>query len=79
MTTEKLNSVPEEQVGNAEDAKEVATQECALKEAAVTESEDVVENNGEEILIPAQEELIAGIDHDGQTITFDLPEGLVSL
>ena len=39
----------------------------------------VVENDGEEILIPAQEELIAGIDHDGQTITFDLPEGLVSL
>ena len=39
----------------------------------------VVENDGEEILIPAQEELIAGIDHDEQTITFDLPEGLVSL
>jgi 16S rRNA processing protein RimM len=39
----------------------------------------VVENDGEEILIPAQEELIADIDHDGQTITFDLPEGLVSL
>ncbi len=29
MTTEKLNSVPEEQVGNAEDAKMVATQEIA--------------------------------------------------
>lgn len=39
----------------------------------------VVENDGEEILIPAQEELIADIDHDEQTITFDLPEGLVSL
>ena len=39
----------------------------------------VVENNGEEILIPAQEELIADIDHDGHTITFDLPQGLISL
>ena len=39
----------------------------------------VVEKNGEEILIPAQEEFIADIDHDGQTILFDLPEGLVSL
>ena len=39
----------------------------------------VVEKDGEEILIPAQEEFIADIDHDGQTILFDLPEGLVSL
>lgn len=39
----------------------------------------VVENNGEEFLIPAQEELIADIDHDRQTIVFDLPKGLVSL
>ena len=39
----------------------------------------VVEKDGEEILIPAQEELIADIDHDGQTIIFDLPQGLVSL
>ena len=39
----------------------------------------VVEKDGEEILIPAQEELIADIDHDGQSILFDLPQGLVSL
>lgn len=39
----------------------------------------VVENNGEEILIPAQEEFIADIDHYRQTIVFDLPKGLVSL
>ena len=39
----------------------------------------VVENNGEEILIPAQEEFIADIDHDRQTIVFDLPKGLVSI
>ena len=39
----------------------------------------VVEKNGEEILIPAQEEFITGIDHDKREITFDLPEGLVNL
>ena len=39
----------------------------------------VVEKDGEEILIPAQEELIADIDHDEQSILFDLPQGLVSL
>lgn len=39
----------------------------------------VVEKNGEEILIPAQEELITSIDHDEHKITFNLPEGLVSL
>lgn len=37
----------------------------------------VIENNGEEILVPAQEEFIAGIDHEEKVITFDLPEGLV--
>ena len=61
MTTEKLNSVPEEQVGNAEDAKEVATQECALQEAAVTESEDVVETSGEAVSF-AEEEAAAAAD-----------------
>lgn len=39
----------------------------------------VIENNGEEILVPAQEEFITDIDHDGQEIIFDLPQGLVSL
>ena len=39
----------------------------------------VVEKDGNEILIPAQEEFITDIDHDGQTITFDLPQGLISL
>jgi 16S rRNA processing protein RimM len=39
----------------------------------------VLEKDGEEILIPAQEEFIADIDHDEQTIIFDLPQGLVSL
>lgn len=39
----------------------------------------VIDNNGEEILIPAQEQMIAGIDHDNREIHFDLPEGLISL
>ncbi len=36
----------------------------------------VIDNNGEEILVPTQEEFIAGIDHENRIITFDLPEGL---
>ena len=39
----------------------------------------VIDCNGEEILVPAQEEMIAGIDNDNKEIIFDLPEGLVSL
>ena len=39
----------------------------------------VIEKDGEEILIPAQEEFIAGIDHKKREIKFDLPEGLVTL
>ena len=39
----------------------------------------VIDNNGEEILVPAQEEMIAGIDNDSKEIYFNLPEGLVSL
>lgn len=39
----------------------------------------VVEKNDQEILIPVQEEFITDINHKERTITFDLPEGLVSL
>lgn len=39
----------------------------------------VVDNNGNELLIPAQEEFITEIDHDRKEIFFDLPEGLVSM
>lgn len=42
MTTEKINSVPEEQVGVAEDAKNIATQETAAEPAAVTEGDEDV-------------------------------------
>ena len=39
----------------------------------------VVDRDGDELLIPAQEELIAGIDQKHKIITVDLPEGLLSL
>lgn len=39
----------------------------------------VIENDGEEILVPAQEEFILGIDRENREIFFNLPEGLVSL
>lgn len=39
----------------------------------------VVEKDGDEILIPVQEEFIVDINHQERTIIFDLPEGLVSL
>ena len=39
----------------------------------------VIDNDGDEILIPAQEEFIVGIDQENREIIFNLPEGLVSL
>ena len=39
----------------------------------------VIDYDGEEILVPAQEEMIAGIDNENREIFFNLPEGLVSL
>ena len=37
----------------------------------------VVDYDGDEVLIPANEELIKDIDHSQRTIYFDLPEGLI--
>lgn len=39
----------------------------------------VVERNGEEILIPASEEMIVNIDHEKRVITFKLPDGLIDI
>ena len=39
----------------------------------------IVEYKGGELLIPAQEEFIASIDHKKRHITFHLPEGLLTL
>lgn len=39
----------------------------------------VVEYEGREVLIPLTEELITGVDPEGQVIEMDLPEGLLEL
>ena len=39
----------------------------------------VIDNDGEEILVPTQEEFIIGIDQENREILFNLPEGLVTL
>ena len=38
----------------------------------------VIDNDGEEILVPAQEEFIIGIDQENREILFNLPEVLVT-
>ena len=39
----------------------------------------IIDHNGEELLIPAQEEFITDIDHEHRVITVSLPEGLLNL
>ena len=39
----------------------------------------IIGKGDDEILIPAQEEFIVGIDHERKEIVFNLPEGLISL
>lgn len=39
----------------------------------------VVEQEGEELLVPAQEEFVLGIDQEKKLITVELPEGLLNL
>ena len=38
----------------------------------------IVEHDGEELMIPAADELVLEIDDDAQTILMDLPAGLVN-
>ena len=38
----------------------------------------IVEHEGEEIMIPAADDLILGIDDENETILMDLPQGLVN-
>ena len=38
----------------------------------------IVEREGEELLVPAQEEFIRGIDQQQKLITVELPEGLLN-
>ena len=39
----------------------------------------VIEKDDEELLVPAQEEFILGIDQKQKLITVELPEGLLNL
>ena len=39
----------------------------------------VIDHDGEELLIPAQEEFIVKMDNKKKQMTVDLPEGLVNL
>ena len=39
----------------------------------------IIDHNGEELLIPAQEEFITDIDHEHRVITVNLPEGLLNI
>ena len=59
MTTEKLNSVPEEQVGTAEDAKQIATVEPADEAVAVAENDDVVIGETEAVSFAEEDAALA--------------------
>ena len=39
----------------------------------------IVEHDGEEIMIPAADDLILDIDDENETILMDLPQGLVNM
>ncbi len=64
MTTEKLNSVPEEQVGVAEDAREIATQEIAPE----------VEESGAEKEAVEPETEVVNFDEEDAALAADSPE-----
>lgn len=38
-----------------------------------------IDHNGEELLLPAAEELITSVDHDNKTLQVSVPEGLLDL
>ena len=64
MTTEKINSVPEEQVGVAEDAKIIATQEPAAEVEAVTEGDEDV----------AKESVVVSFAEEEAALAAEAPE-----
>jgi len=49
----------------------------AVDESTINTLFVVERPNGEELLIPAQEEFIEGLDHDKRIIKFNLPDGLL--
>ncbi|MBP3439633.1 MAG: DUF349 domain-containing protein [Tidjanibacter sp.] len=64
MTTEKINSVPEEQVGTAEDAKNIATQEPAAAAEVVTDGDESV----------AQESIAVSFAEEDAALAAEAPE-----
>jgi 16S rRNA processing protein RimM len=38
-----------------------------------------IDHNGEELLLPAAEELILSADHENKTLAVSVPEGLLDL
>lgn len=52
---------------------------CDIDESTANILFIVNATNSKQLLVPAQEELITDIDHENKTITFDLPEGLVTM
>lgn len=59
MTTKNLNSVPEEQVGIAEDAKQIATAESAVEAVANTETDDEVVGETEAVSFAEEDAALA--------------------
>lgn len=59
MTTKNLNSVPEEQVGIAEDAKQIATAESAVEAVTNTETDDEVVGETEAVSFAEEDAALA--------------------
>ena len=62
-----------------EDTRHGLLGEVAEVDTATVNTLFVVEKDGEELLVPAQEEFIVGIDQRRKLITVELPEGLLNL
>lgn len=62
-----------------EDVKHGVLGEVADVDTSTVNTLFVVEREGDELLIPAQEEFIVGIDQIHKIITVNLPEGLLTL
>lgn len=59
MTTKNLNSVPEEQVGVAEDAKNIATQEISAEAETVTDGDEVATKESEAVSFAEEDAALA--------------------
>ena len=62
-----------------EDVQHGALGEIVDVDTTTVNTLSVVEKDGEELLVPAQEAFIVGVDQEQKLVTVDLPEGLLSL